>query len=85
MSVKCDRGATAHSALEGDVTWTVMACTEGFAFWKYGLQGCGVDTGAVGSYALTFFVEHGDSRTEVTRTLRVLEKCRGVVLLPSFI
>jgi hypothetical protein len=26
MSMRCDRGATAHSPSEGDLTWTLMAC-----------------------------------------------------------
>jgi hypothetical protein len=77
MSMQCDRGATAHSPIEGDLTWTLMACKEGFAFWQYGLQACDIDTSVVGSHNITFFLVHGNSRVAVRRTLWVLEDCDG--------
>ena len=79
----CDRGATAHSAVEGDVSWTVAACADRFLFWQYGLEGCGIDTSVVGSQNLAFFVIHGERRIEVQRTLWVLEICQGMMLLYS--
>jgi hypothetical protein len=81
VSVLCDRGATAHSVVEGDITWVVMACSDGFSFQRYGLQGCGVDTGVVGRHTLTFFVMHGDEEIAVSRTLWVLEACQGASAL----
>jgi hypothetical protein len=77
MSLQCDRGAKAHSPSEGDLTWTVMACKDGFAFRQHGLRGCAVDTSVVGSHIITFFLMHGRSRIAVNRTLWVLERCHG--------
>ena len=78
VAMHCDRGATAHSPVEGDVSWTVAACAERFLFWKYGLAGCSIDTSVVGSHQLAFFVLHGERRIEVHRTLWVLEICDGM-------
>jgi hypothetical protein len=77
MSLQCDRGAEAQSPSEGDLTGTVMACKDGFAFWKYGLQACDLDTSVVGSHNITFFLVHGGKRIAVNRTLWVLERCHG--------
>lgn len=84
VSMPCDRGATAHSSIEGDITWTVMACAEGYTFLKYGLQGCDLDTSIVGTYNLTFFVTHGTTQIAVHRTLRILQACHGTQLWSLF-
>ena len=60
-----------HSVVEGDISWTISACADGFLFWKYGLRGCGVDT-STGTCQLTFFVMYGATRVEVNRKLLVL-------------
>ena len=80
VATPCDRGATAHSDVEGDVSWSVAACADGFLFWEYGLAGCSIDTSVVGSRQLAFFVVHGERRIEVHRTLWVLEVCIGMLL-----
>jgi hypothetical protein len=77
ISLQCDRGAKAQSPSEGDLTWTVMACKDGFAFRQYGLRACDVDTSVVGSHNITFFLVHGGNRIAVNRTLWVLERCHG--------
>jgi hypothetical protein len=84
ISLQCDHGADAHSPIEGDLTWALMACKDGFAFLQYGLRACGLDTSVVGSYNITFFIVHGSSRVEVRRTLWVLEECDGAWNRPSF-
>lgn len=78
VSVHCDRGATVISSIEGDITWTMMACTGGYTFSVYGLQGCSLDTSVVGSHVLTFFVMQGEVQIAANRTVRVLERCSGV-------
>lgn len=77
LEVHCDRGAEAHSSVEGDITWAIMACAQGFSFVKYGLQGCGLDTSVVGGHVLSFFVTHGDLQIAANRTVWVLERCFG--------
>ena len=80
VGMHCDQGASVHSAVEGDVSWTVAACADHFLFWQYGLAGCSIDTSVAGNYQLAFFVMHGERRIEVQRTLWVLETCPGTML-----
>lgn len=75
VSTPCDRGATAYSSVEGDVTVLVEACVQGFAFAEFGLQGCGFDTDVSGAVELEFFVMHGPVKVAVARTLWVLPTC----------
>ena len=60
------------------MSWTISACADGFLFSNYGLQGCGVNTSAAGTYQLAFFIVYGEARVEVHRTLTVLDLCAGV-------
>ena len=76
-AVACDRGATAVSAVDGDVSAAVHACREGFEFVRHGLRGCGIDTSAVGETQLEFFVQHGATRNAVARTLWIVPACTG--------
>lgn len=83
VSLHCDRGATAMSSIEGDITWTVMACSDGYMFSVYGLQGCSLDTSIVGQHILTFFVMQGDVQVAANRTIWVVERCLGMCSLHS--
>jgi hypothetical protein len=76
-SLQCDRGASAHSPSEGDLTWAIVACEDGYSFRQHGLRACDIDTSVVGSRNITFFLVHGNSRVAARRTLWVLEECDG--------
>ena len=77
LATKCERGAEATDAVEGDLTQQVMACRQGYRFAQHGLQGCDLDTGVAGRYAIRLWVEDSATQEEVavTRTVVVLETC----------
>jgi hypothetical protein len=79
LTLQCDPGADAWDPIEGSLTQFVHACKEGFTFWSYGLQECGLNTDTPGVYTISFWVQ--DSATNetsaVTRTVHVLEQCKG--------
>eukprot|EP00892_Ulva_mutabilis_P002638 jgi/Ulvmu1/12375/UM009_0021.1 len=77
VDVACDRGATAHSTVEGDVSAAVHACHEGLEFQRVGLRGCGINTNIIGETRLQFSVRHGSGTVAVTRVLWVVPVCTG--------
>jgi hypothetical protein len=77
-AIQCDPGVDVWDSVEGDLTHFVHACQEGYTFWDYGLQACGLNTNVPGEYTLSFWIR--DSATNqtstVARTLHVLERCK---------
>eukprot|EP00873_Tetraselmis_striata_P037232 jgi/Tetstr1/457496/TSEL_044078.t1 len=80
----CERGATAHDPLQGDLTADVVACPSGapaglvLPFAQYGLSTCGLDTSVPGKYVLEFSVLNDEGLgARISREVWVDDICPG--------
>lgn len=81
------QGARATHPVDGDLTVYVEACATGFVFSAVGLDGCGLNTSAVGEYTVTFSVADAASGSvvEVRRTVVVHPVCPSGDVLCSML
>jgi hypothetical protein len=78
LALQCDPGVEVWDSVEGDLTQVVHACQEGYTFWDYGLQACGLNTDVPGEYTLSFSIRDSvtNQTSTVARTVHVLERCK---------